>query len=101
MPSLPELEVYKSQFTTLLGQPVAAIEPLDYRVIRLDAKELEAKLVGHAFTRIDRYGKWLIWDFGSPEQLIIHLGLTGKLRLLDPADKTSGFSCFAIKFENG
>jgi formamidopyrimidine-DNA glycosylase len=102
MPSLPELEVYKANFTTeIIGRTVTAFEPLDYRVVRLDAKLLEPALVGQAFNSIGRYGKWLYLDFGAPEQLIFHLGLTGKFKLLGPDEKTPRYSCFSLTFDDG
>ncbi|MDB5178800.1 MAG: DNA-formamidopyrimidine glycosylase [Patescibacteria group bacterium] len=102
MPSLPELEVYKRQFTReIVGQPIARVEAVDLRVVRAETQALEGLLVGRAITSISRYGKWLVWDAGAPEQLITHLGLTGKLRLLTPGDELPKFACFVLHFADG
>ena len=102
MPSLPELEVYKAHLgPDIIGQEVAAIEPLDWRVVRVDIERLRSLLVGRSFTAIHRYGKWLYFDFGVPDHLIMHLGLTGKLRMLEPAEDLPRFASFQINFQNG
>jgi formamidopyrimidine-DNA glycosylase len=102
MPSLPELEGYKRQFTDeIVGRTIAQVEPIDFRVVRTDTAALEHLLVGHSFTGISRYGKWLVWHTEAPEQLIMHLGLTGKLRILEPTGELPKFSCFALHFEDG
>jgi formamidopyrimidine-DNA glycosylase len=101
MPSLPELEVYKHTFTSsIVGQKIIGFNPVDYRVIRVDTEALTADIIGSAFTGIGRYGKWLYFDFGRPEQLIIHLGLTGKLRLAADSEKPPRYTCFQIQFED-
>jgi formamidopyrimidine-DNA glycosylase len=101
MPSLPELEVYKHTFgPRLAGRKITRLEPLDWRVVRADLKLLESLLVGHDIARIDRYGKWLILNTSAPGQVILHLGLTGKLKLLEPGEKNPRFSCFAFEFED-
>jgi formamidopyrimidine-DNA glycosylase len=102
MPSLPELEVYKAQFTReLIGHAVTRLDPLDWRVVRADLKQLEQHVVGHPLKRIDRYGKWLIFDVGAAEQLILHLGLIGRLELLGPEATAPRHSVFSLHFDDG
>jgi formamidopyrimidine-DNA glycosylase len=81
MPSLPELETYKRRFGEFIGRPITKVEPLDFRVVRATREALDGLLVGHALTQIDRYGKWLIFRTGAPEQLLIHLGLKGQFTI--------------------
>ena len=102
MPSLPELEVYKSHLSgAITGRKVTAFEPLDWRVVRVDIERLRAELVGRPITALHRYGKWLYFDFGAPDQLILHLGLTGKLALQPATDKLPRYASFTITFEGG
>jgi formamidopyrimidine-DNA glycosylase len=102
MPSLPELEAYKSELTgRIVGRKIAGLEPLDWRVVRAEVPKLESLLVGHAVTRIGRYGKWLYFDAGAPERMIIHLGLTGKLKFVGEAEDLPRYSRFVIKFDDG
>ncbi len=100
MPSLPELEVYRTEFTNqLAGQTVTAFEALDYRVVRADNESLTRHLVGNSIQNVARYGKWLMFDLGLPEQLIFHLGLTGKLHVQSPDDQLPRYSCLTLDFE--
>jgi formamidopyrimidine-DNA glycosylase len=102
MPSLPELEVYKQQLTdAIVGLPITQVEATDFRVVRTDAAALDRLLVGSVITSLGRYGKWLYADTGLPEQLIIHLGLTGKLRVLGSNDDLPRFTAFVIHFNDG
>jgi formamidopyrimidine-DNA glycosylase len=102
MPSLPELEVYRRQLSPeIVGRPIAAVEALDYRVVRVDIHQLAEHVVNRKFTAVGRYGKWLYLDFGEPRQLILHLGLTGKLQLLPrPDDELPKYAAFAVHFQD-
>ena len=51
--------------------------------------ELEAKLVGQRVSQVRRRGKYLIVDCG-PGHLIIHLGMSGALRIFDQTPTAPG-----------
>jgi formamidopyrimidine-DNA glycosylase len=101
MPSLPELEVYKRDLKSLIGRTITRVEPLDYRVVHAPIADLEHVLIGRTITRIDRYGKWLIFSTGATEQLILHLGLTGKLSFPSPDSPDPKSAAFAITTDDG
>src|SRR4051812_44158935 len=102
MPSLPELEVYRRSFAReIVGRPITQVEPVDFRVVHADTAALDSLLAGHTITHVDRYGKWLIWDTGAPQQLIIHLGLTGKLHLLEAEKALPKYTSFVLHFDDG
>lgn len=118
MPSLPELEVYKHKLSgQILDNPITKLEPLDFRVVRATAAELQDHLVGHAITGIARYGKWLILSTVEPslvsnaeatiindpaaKQLILHLGLKGELHVLAPTDDLPAHAAMVIHFQDG
>jgi formamidopyrimidine-DNA glycosylase len=102
MPSLPELEVYKADFSAeLVGQKITGFDALDFRDVRADVEKLKSELVGSAFTAVHRYGKWLYFDFGGADQLILHLGLTGKFSLGQASQKLPRYACFKITFADG
>jgi formamidopyrimidine-DNA glycosylase len=99
MPSLPELEVYRRQLAPLLaGQPLTRVEPLDYRVVRATSQDLDRVLVGRTVTSIGRYGKWLWLDTGLPDQVIIHLGLTGALQIVPADAQQPKYAALALHF---
>ncbi len=82
MPELPEVEVTRRGIEpSLKGEPVAGV------VARVPAlryplpPDLGALIVGRRLAGIARRGKYLLLDFG-PGHLLIHLGMSGSLRLV-------------------
>ncbi|MEN9315260.1 MAG: hypothetical protein RIS35_1653 [Pseudomonadota bacterium] len=84
MPELPEVEVVRRGLQSRLpGRPVTGV---DVRAPRLRwplPEGLDACLTGRAPDRIDRRGKYLLMRFEPHGCLIIHLGMSGTLRLLE------------------
>ena len=102
MPSLPELEVYRKELGSKIGgRVVTAVEPLDYRVVRADVEAMRQQVVGHPVHELRRHGKWLILSVGEPPEVVLHLGLTGKLKLVAEGEKMPGYAVFAVGFEGG
>lgn len=84
MPELPEVE------TTRLGLlPRLQHRTLVHIVVRNPRlrwpvpPDLEIRLGGLALKGLDRRGKYLLFDFGAATQ-IVHLGMSGSLRLVEP-----------------
>lgn len=90
MPELPEVEVTRRGIAPdLEGRHVSAV------VLRTPAlryplpQNLAQRLIGNTLQRVSRRGKYLLLDFGYG-QVLIHLGMSGSLRLLPattPAEK--------------
>ncbi|MDP2134456.1 MAG: bifunctional DNA-formamidopyrimidine glycosylase/DNA-(apurinic or apyrimidinic site) lyase [Sulfuritalea sp.] len=85
MPELPEVEVTRCGIAPVLtGQRVAgAIARTPALRYPLPAN-LQTTLGGQSLAAVSRRGKYLLLDFGMG-QLLIHLGMSGSLRLV-PAD---------------
>lgn len=82
MPELPEVEVTRRGIAPpLRGQPLLAA------VVRVPAlryplpRDLDTLLQGRRLVDISRRGKYLLLDFGTGH-LLIHLGMSGSLRLV-------------------
>jgi formamidopyrimidine-DNA glycosylase len=101
MPELPEVEVTRRGIAPVLtGNRVAGA------IVRTPAlryplpKNLDRTLVGHRLAAVKRRGKYLLLDFGHGH-LMIHLGMSGSLRLVPatlPAGKHDHFDLvFTIK----
>jgi formamidopyrimidine-DNA glycosylase len=101
MPELPEVEVTRRGIApVLIGNRVAGA------VIRTPAlryplpQNLDRALAGHRLAAVSRRGKYLLLDFGHGH-LMIHLGMSGSLRLVAatlPAEKHDHFDLvFTIK----
>ena len=101
MPELPEVEVTRSGISSVLtGHRVSGV------VVRVPAlryplpKNLERAISGHSLVAVSRRGKYLLLDFGGGN-LLIHLGMSGSLRLVPaslPSEKHDHFDLvFSIR----
>lgn len=89
MPELPEVEVIRRRLAeTVLERTIASIRAPESNYAFLTApRELRKRLVGRHFTRINRRGKYLLFELEGQGCLVIHLGMTGQLfssRALSP-----------------
>jgi formamidopyrimidine-DNA glycosylase len=82
MPELPEVEVTRLGIAPhLQGQAVTAVQILDGRLRWPVPKNLSKLLLGQKVKDIQRRGKYLLIEFANGH-LLIHLGMTGILRVL-------------------
>ena len=85
MPELPEVEVTRRGLSeSLPGLTVASAQVRERRLRQPVPADLDAILRGQCLLRIDRRGKYLLLRF-ERGTLLVHLGMSGGLRLL-PAD---------------
>lgn len=98
MPELPEVEVSRRGLLPHLpGRRLQAVRLPTLKLRHALPPELtehvDEKLIGRTLTRIERRAKYLLFDFDSASGhggwLIVHLGMTGSLRLL-PLDRPAG-----------
>jgi formamidopyrimidine-DNA glycosylase len=85
MPELPEVETIRRQLAPhLAGRTIAQAEILDPRWTRPDSRAAtEAELRGAVVERLERAGKYLVWELSGERYLLMHLRMTGTL-LFDP-----------------
>lgn len=75
MPELPEVETVRRQLAPLLvGRTV-----LDAGSHPSGKFTPAIEVVGAGFTAVDRRGKFLLFDLDDQRQLVVHLGMTGRL----------------------
>ncbi|HAL62378.1 MAG TPA: hypothetical protein DCP08_08240 [Chloroflexi bacterium] len=80
MPELPELEVMKDILQdNLPGRRIEGVEIPRPIVVRNLTELHSSHLVGKAFTRVQRRGKFLILSLDSSDHLVINLMLSGQL----------------------
>jgi formamidopyrimidine-DNA glycosylase len=90
MPELPEVEtVVRTLRPAIVGQRVASVwtsgQPL--RLGRkLDTKRLQAASVGATIEAVRRKGKYILIDLARGAGVLVHLGMTGRLRLQDATE---------------
>jgi formamidopyrimidine-DNA glycosylase len=85
MPELPEVETIRRQLAPhLTGRTITRAEILDPRWTRPDSPAaVEASLRDAVVERLERSGKYLIWELSGERYLLMHLRMTGTL-LFDP-----------------
>ncbi|KAF0166683.1 MAG: formamidopyrimidine-DNA glycosylase [Rhodocyclaceae bacterium] len=101
MPELPEVEVTRRGIAPVLtGSRVSGVVARTPALRYPLPKNLERTLAGSRLTAVTRRGKYLLLDFGHGH-LLIHLGMSGSLRLVPadvPAEKHDHFDLvFAVK----
>lgn len=83
MPELPEVEVIKRGLSTpLVGQTIHQVWVREARLRWPVAEQLPTLLAGQQIKQISRRGKYLLLHC-TQGHLLIHLGMSGSLRLLD------------------
>jgi formamidopyrimidine-DNA glycosylase len=82
MPELAEVEFFRRQWDSGLGQKIVAVQlhPRK-RIFRgIDPRQIVAHLTGRRFLRSHARGKQMFLEFSDGNWIGIHLGMTGKLR---------------------
>ncbi len=99
MPELPEVEVTRLGIQPHLeGQIVTRVNVVDGRLRWPVPKNLSKLLAGQKIEHIDRRGKYLLLKM-TRGHLIIHLGMTGVLRVLPNSDPLKPHDRVVIHFD--
>jgi formamidopyrimidine-DNA glycosylase len=86
VPELPEVESVRRQLEpALVGRRFERVEIDDPRLVRpYEPAEVAAELAGERVAAVERRGKYLIVRFETGRALLIHLRMTGSLRVTPP-----------------
>lgn len=92
MPELPEVEIFVRELAPeLAGRTIVTARVFWPRTVAAPTvEEFVARLAGLRFDRFDRRGKYMLLGLSGGSTLIVHLRMTGKLRVLPgdaPPDK--------------
>jgi formamidopyrimidine-DNA glycosylase len=97
MPELPEVEVTRRGLAPhLVGQVIAAVQVREPR-LRWPIPRVVRTLAGRTVRSLRRRGKYLLVDCGDGH-LILHLGMSGSLRLVAPGTPASKHDHFDLLF---
>ena len=98
MPELPEVEVTRLGITPhLVGRKVSAVNILDGRLRWPVPASLPKTLPGQKVHAIERRGKYLLLEMDTG-YLLIHLGMTGTLRVLPSSDPLKAHDRVTLEF---
>ncbi len=76
MPELPEVETFVRKLLPIVGSRIQSVDVLDDR-LALDGSQFE----GRTISSVERYGKYIVVRLGSQGDLVVHLRMSGRLRL--------------------
>lgn len=105
MPELPEVETsLRGIAPYLIGQRVTEVRVRQAKLRWPVTPEIPTVLPGKRLVELQRRGKYLLFSFtGDNNQgtLILHLGMSGSLRILDPSSAVQKHDHFELVFETG
>jgi len=101
MPELPEVETTRRGVAPHVErQKVTAVRLYDRRLRWPVPRDLPRRLIGRTVDRVDRRSKYLLFRFGS-DTLIVHLGMTGSLRVFTVLPPRETHDHIDLEFGNG
>jgi formamidopyrimidine-DNA glycosylase len=101
MPELPEVETTRRGLSSqVVGRRVTAMVVRDGRLRRPVAGDLPRTLEGREIRELGRRGKYLLFRFDSGS-LIVHLGMSGSLRLASGGDEVRKHDHIDLSLEGG
>jgi formamidopyrimidine-DNA glycosylase len=101
MPELPEVETTRRGLAPHVErQKVTAVRVYDSRLRWPVPRDLPRRLVGRVIDRVDRRSKYLLFRF-SAGTLIVHLGMTGSLRVYRHPPARRSHDHIDLEFGNG
>ncbi len=103
MPELPEVEVTRlSLLPVLVGERVEKVLVREARFrLPVPTRRLRAGLVGRRVLELRRRSKYLLIDVEGAKTIIIHLGMSGRLRYLERAAEQESHEHVVFQLASG
>jgi len=106
MPELPEVETTRRGLASAVEQRRIAFAVVRHRGMRQPVpRGLERRLAGARIASLSRRGKYLLFECiqadGKAGTLIVHLGMSGRLWLVDAATPSEKHDHFDMVIDNG
>jgi formamidopyrimidine-DNA glycosylase len=88
MPELPEVETVRRTLAPAVGGVISSVwtSGMALHMARRPPVARLRKLIGGRITRLRRHGKYLLLDTDRDAAILVHLGMTGRLRIQRAAD---------------
>ncbi len=103
MPELPEVETVRRDLEPFLTGRIVrdVVVTRDRAVRRQSHPDFVAALRGRTLTAVRRHGKFLVVDLDGDDALIVHLRMSGQLRVAAPQDERAKHTHVVIDLDNG
>jgi len=104
MPELPEVETVRRCLEPVLtGADLVEVAVRHPRLARRNrsAAEIEDRLTGATVSTLRRHGKFLIADLDQGSVWVIHLGMSGHLRIAEPAEAEEAHTHVVVRTGGG
>lgn len=95
MPELPEVETFVRRLQPIVGSRIQKVDVLDDR-LNLNG----AKLVGATVGSVERRGKYIVIGLGDRGDLVIHLRMSGRLRMVR-SDAETKYTRLTLHLDSG
>lgn len=102
MPELPDVETFRRYLdSTSLHQEIEDVEVRADRILKdTSAEQLMAGLKGHTFESTRRHGKWLFAQLDDGNSLLLHFGMTGRLKYFKDMAQDPEHDRLLVTFSN-
>ena len=103
MPELPEVEtICRTLLPPLVGRQITSVKVTMPKLLQNQSAEQFAEgVVGRKFTGIERRGKYLLFRLSGGYTIVVHLRMTGQLRVATPADEAPKHTHIALSLSDG
>jgi formamidopyrimidine-DNA glycosylase len=102
VPELPEVETVVREIRPHLeGRRLTGVKVSPHPLRRRWSADWEAVLLGQRVTSVRRRGKWIILDLAGGRHLLIHLGMTGQLRVHAAEEESAPHTHLIFNLDRG
>lgn len=103
MPELPEVETIRRQIAPhVTGQRISAARVMRDRAVRAHyPDEFIARVTGHTILTVDRRGKALLLLLDNDTAILVRLGMSGQLLVVDPDAALAPHTHVVLSLANG
>ena len=103
MPELPDVEMFKRYLdATALHQSITETEVFEKRILEdVSTGAIKSALSARQFTDTHRHGKYLFAHLDDAQWLVLHFGMTGRLKYYKVEDSRPEHIRLQVRFTNG
>jgi formamidopyrimidine-DNA glycosylase len=97
MPEQPQMQALSERLDAALrGAVLDGYEPLGFTALKTVVPSPDA-LIGHELLSVGRRAKYLVFDFGAPGRILVHLSQAGRVDVEWPPKKNKGGKGGAVR----